>query len=475
MNWLDLFWQALNIFSRAGGGGSSSGGGGGSSSGGGSFGGSGGSSGLDVESFVATILMFAGMFIGGLLMVRLQSKLEKRLSSGWIKFIAVLLAVVVSSIGFVMGSLAAVGKDWLWLVAYMMAIGLPGGILVVAFEKAKKSSSSKLASANNLDSALKSRIVQRANQVFQQYQADWQSKNLESIRSYTTPHYFGHAALMLKAIKEIGRHSELSGINIYSAKVINYQASEGSAPASAWVAFNARMNALLVDSTSGKVLQEDKSPFVEYWKFIQSGDTWLLDEIKQDTEDPTKLEVSLQEFAATNDMYFSPDWGHQLIPTRGQLFKSGFVGTDINNHVIGQWGGLIVQLYTYSPNITTSSPTYYVIGQISLPKSYGGILVRRKGGGLFNKLSKPEGYERYELEWGEFNQRYEVLATDADKFTSFELLNPAFMAWLYDQNLKVNIEVVDNVVYLYSKVSVRENRYSEMLEILRRAHAELKM
>ena len=49
------------------------------------------------------------------------------------------------------------------------------------------------------------------------------------------------------------------------------------------------------------------------------------------------------------------------------------------------------------------------------------------------------------------------------------------MAWLYDQDIKINIEVVDNVVYLYAKLSQEEQRYAEMLEILKRSHKELKM
>ena len=49
------------------------------------------------------------------------------------------------------------------------------------------------------------------------------------------------------------------------------------------------------------------------------------------------------------------------------------------------------------------------------------------------------------------------------------------MAWLYDQDIKANIEVMDNIVILYARVSFDEKRYAEMLEILRRAHKELKM
>ncbi len=68
-----------------------------------------------------------------------------------------------------------------------------------------------------------------------------------------------------------------------------------------------------------------------------------------------------------------------------------------------------------------------------------------------------------------------MYATNENQVTSFELLNPSFMAWLYDQNIKVNIEVVDNVVYLYSRIAEGEMRYAEMMDILQKSHKELKM
>lgn len=40
---------------------------------------------------------------------------------------------------------------------------------------------------------------------------------------------------------------------------------------------------------------------------------------------------------------------------------------------------------------------------------------------------------------------------------------------------KVNIEVVDNVVYLYSRIAKGEMRYVEMMDILQKSHKELKM
>lgn len=85
------------------------------------------------------------------------------------------------------------------------------------------------------------------------------------------------------------------------------------------------------------------------------------------------------------------------------------------------------------------------------------------------------GYELVSTEWGDFNQRYKVYATDRNQVVSLELLNPGFMAWLYDQNLRCNIEVIGNSVFFSSRVSSNQGRYPEMLEILKRSYKELKM
>ena len=243
------------------------------------------------------------------------------------------------------------------------------------------------------------------------------------------------------------------------------------------VSFVASANDELVDTASGAVLHRDTGEFGEQWNFVRSGDGWLLDSIDQETEDTAQLVASMQQFAAQYDMYFSPDWGRLLLPTRGELFKGGFKGTDINNHIIGFWtGNLLVQLYTYVADASnTDSATTYIIGQVNLPKSYGGILVERRDSRFLKRFRAPSGYKKVELEWGDFNKRYQVYATDENQVTSFELLNPSFMAWLYDQDIKVNIEVVDNIVYLYAKISTGEMRYGEMMDILQKSHKELKM
>lgn len=177
-------------------------------------------------------------------------------------------------------------------------------------------------------------------------------------------------------------------------------------------------------------------------------------------------------------MFYSLDWGWLLLPQRGQLFgNASFKNSDVNNHVIGEWNGHIVQLYTFIP--AKSNAENYLVAQIALPKSYGGIIIKRnKGRQWFSHA--PRGYQTVSMEWPDFNKRYTVYATDVDQVTSFELLNPKFMADLYDKELPFNIEVVDNVVYMYAPttkmlISGSQQRYAAALDVLQAAYKELYM
>jgi hypothetical protein len=77
------------------------------------------------------------------------------------------------------------------------------------------------------------------------------------------------------------------------------------------------------------------------------------------------------------------------------------------------------------------------------------------------------------LEWPDFNRRYEVLATNVEQVTAFELLHPVFMEKLFALPFRVGIEVVDNTLYLYTNDKGVE--YGQMLSILHDAFNEMKL
>lgn len=434
-------------FARAGGGGSSSG---------------------DLHSL---IVILPGIVSGGA-----ASFVKRKTQSKLAAFFVGAAAGLAVSLLYLLG-----GIFWFSLAVISAMVGAPIGAFADKLGKFRENSAAATAAVQRAAATdpmwNQQYIIDYARQVFNRFQYDWGNSDTESIRQYTTQRYANHVGLMLYAMNQMGRKNLMTDLQISEIILTDAHDSADNQADRVSVGILAQANDRLIETATGKQLMVDNSEFGEQWNFVRDGNIWRLDSIDQETEESTMIIQSLKQFAAVNHMYFSPDWGKLLLPTRGELFKHGFVGTDINNHIIGFWtGDLLVQLYTYK-FIVDNNQTNYLVGQVNVPKSYGGILIERNDEGIFSKrLKAPSGYKKVTLEWGDFNKRYRVYATDENQVTSFELLNPSFMAWLYDNNLKVNIEVVDNIIYLYAKISLGEQqRYAEMMEILQRSHKELKM
>ena len=80
------------------------------------------------------------------------------------------------------------------------------------------------------------------------------------------------------------------------------------------------------------------------------------------------------------------------------------------------------------------------------------------------------------MEWGEFNDKFQVFATSPDQVAAFELLNPTMMQALVDAPFSINIEVIDNAIYFYAPLSETSAKdYQAMLSILQAAYRELQM
>lgn len=402
-------------------------------------------------------------------------------SSFFAKHISVIVGIVVGSILACIIAVGAAYLLWPFFIFEMLLVvgGAVAGVITGSQNlfgkiaaKVKKTREKVTAAASKDPAWHEASLQQTISTTFAHFQNDWTNFNVEHIKSYTTPRYYHHVSLMLSALHVMGRQNVVMNPVVKSQFVTDIHDNVDNSQDTFTAAITAKADDKLVDTTSNKIIYTDNSEFTEYWRFVRDGHTWRLDGIEQATADESQHSSALYRFATDHNMFYSLDWGWLLLPQRGQLFgQAKFKTSDVNNHVIGQWNGILVQLYTYMPVALNSNYPAYQIAQITLPKSYGGIIVKRKS--LMNFT--PRGYQKITFEWPDFNKRYVVYATDIDKVTSFELLNPKFMADLYDKNLKIDIEVVDNVVYLYSKVNAGERRYPEMMEVLQQAFRELKL
>lgn len=444
---LSSLLPSVELFARAGGGGSSSGGGGG--------------------GVLIYFVSYAPMhFVGAWL----RKKLFK--SSAWLaaQIIGWVIAGIFAGLWLFLGSLGL-------LIAGCAIAGMGAG-LYNWFSKLRQSKrvAENLKKAAQLDPTWnESAILARASEVFTRYQQDWSNRTWENFKSYMTTRYNQHSSLMIAALYQAGRINEVKNPVIDESMIVDLTDTENDDQDTVTVGITAHADDILKEESTGVVLFEDKRPFTEYWTFKRSGSTWLLDSIRQATQNRMAFDAEINAFAHDHGFYYSLDWGWLLIPKRGQLFGRAKFGTsDINNHVIGMYKNYLLQLYTYDP--LPNNAGSYLIAQTNVPKQYGNIIVRRK---KFSNLLKPiRGFNKISMEWVDFNKKYEVYATDEEQVTSFELLHPAFMEKLEGLPFEVNIEVVDNVVYLYAERKNEKNHISEyetMLDILGEAYKQMEL
>ncbi|MFC2317420.1 MAG: TIM44-like domain-containing protein [Candidatus Saccharimonas sp.] len=448
---VQIISAALELFARAGGGGSGGGGGDG-----------------DGISFLALIGYVPAHGLGAFLRRKLPS--ESGAASLLAHVITWPLAIIWAIACFAMFG----GGFFGFIVALGAIIGAPAGLFNWFSEVLKQSADVKRrlkrAAANDpmWDEA---QLVDFAKQAFMRYQYDWSRQDTESMKQYMTEGYHYHASLFIYTLQLMQRTNTMEDIVIDEAVVMQVHDDQNDANDRVTIGITARAKDTLINTAANAAIFTDNSSFTEYWTFARSGSTWLLADIGQATADMDAYNNELAAFAARNKYCYSVDMGWLFIPERGQLFGQAKFGvSDINNHAVGLYKeSLLVQLYTYAA-FNGAQPR--VIAQVNVPKTYGNIIVHRKQSSNINT----RGLERIETEWIQFNQQYEVYASNAEQATSFELLNPTYMEQLAALPFAVTIEVVDNVIYLYTDERGTDvATYGIMLDLVHKAFKELRL
>lgn len=453
---VQTIFVALELFARAGGGGS-----GGSSGGGGDGDG-------DGIVFLALVGYVPTHGLGAFLRRKLPS--ESGAASLLAHVITWPLAIIWAIACFAMFGSGFFGS----IVALGAIVGAPAGLFNWFSEVLKQSAEVKQrlkrAAANDpmWDEA---QLVDFAKQTFMRYQYDWSRQDTESMKQYMTEDYHYHASLFIYTLQLMQRTNTVEDIVIDEAVVVQVHDDQNDANDRVTIGITARAKDTLINTAANTAIFTDSNSFTEYWTFARSGSTWLLADIGQATADMAAYNNELAAFAAQNNYCYSVDMGWLFIPERGQLFGQAKFGvSDINNHAVGLYKeSLLVQLYTYAA-FNGARPR--VIARVNVPKTYGNIIVHRKRSSSINT----RGLERIETEWIQFNQQYEVYASNAEQATSFELLNPTYMEQLAALPFAVTIEVVDNVIYLYTDERGTDvATYGIMLDLVHKAFKELRL
>ncbi|MSR68441.1 DUF3137 domain-containing protein [Candidatus Saccharibacteria bacterium] len=311
------------------------------------------------------------------------------------------------------------------------------------------------------------KLATDAKETFMKFQKSWSDFDLKSMKEIASEEYFKKMALELNIIHNYGRQNVMENTKI--SKVLIFEQDNYSA--SFAIYFVASAKDRLVDTKAGKDLFVDNSVFAETWHFISSGSGYLLDGIDQSTADASKFDSGIAGFAKSNGFYYDPDFGWLMMPTRGAIFgHAGFGQADINNHVVGYYKNVVVEFYSYQPR-AGSGIKPMTVAQAILPKHYDDILVTEKSWYRFKP--KQKGLTKINTESNTFNKKFAVWAARPDRATSFELLAPNFMEKIYGLDFEINIEVVDNVLYLYCPDA--KINYQQMLEVLSWAFEEMKL
>lgn len=444
--------ELIDIFARGGGGGSGGGGGGGGGGSGGGGSGSGGPGGL---------FIFWGWFIAQVCGWCMRFSKPYNYISAYTFAAAAVVVSLKFPLGGVFAGAAIIGAFY----------GITGR-LEGLYKYAKRKVLARLKKAAKDDIQWDWKLVQpEISKLFLKFQQDWSEFNFESMKTYMTLPYFNRTQLLLAAMKQLGRQNRMFDVKILDMRPAHFTDVLDDS--------NDRLSVVVMAKARDELwegqdkLYADKSSFLEEWQFVRdpSDKMWLLDNIVQrGTQTPYSESSKLLEFANKNHFVYSGDFGWLLLPKRGQLFsRATFKNSDINSHVIGIYRKVLVQFYSYikSKNQTSGAQT---IAQATVPKNYGNIVVRRK---TWWRFWTPGKLTRVVPEWGDFNKKYDVFASDIERVTSLELLHPAFMVKLEALPFKTSIEVVDNNVYFYT--DDRKADYQLMLNLLHEAFDEMRL
>lgn len=448
--------HGLEYFGRGGGGGSSGGGDGG--------------------GIIGAIGYFIGFYVTKIIKKITGEETAKILSAivmALLTFSFVLLIVFVGS--FVAGYVLVLIIVGLWAGWYAQMNNL-----WARFRGKIKKADADLADAAQKDSVWdEQKLHALARSIFMRYQGDWTRLDTSKLSEYATTRYTNKVSLMLKMLRDLNRQNAVIDPQIIKIDTINVQDSQDDSQDFFTVMIEAQAKDMLIDMGSNKTIFQDNKSFIEFWSFQRSESTWLLSDIEQSTAKQLSSDTTLQELAKQQGMFYSLDMGWLFLPSRGQVFHNGMFGiSDINNHLVGLVNGILTQMYTYNSYYNNDSKNY-VIGQITVPKSYGSILVRPKQKLLTldssNNIKEPTGSQKYDFEWPDFNRKFEVFATDADRLASFELINPKFMEMMYAIDESLVLEVTDNIIFFRVSQKTSLETYAQLLGLLKQAYKELKL
>lgn len=356
---------------------------------------------------------------------------------------------------------------FLWL-AFIVAV------IFFLVRQSRLSQNSRAATKEINDAAQKdaawepSKLTERASSLFLAYQDAWCKDDTTWIETLATSDFAERTVLKMDVLRNMKREDVMTGTKILSMSLDSAHDDNDNAKDLFVMRIIASADDRLMDKEENKQLFREDGVFIEYWTFNRVGNDWRIAGVRQETEDLTQTHSSIENFAQENNLFYEPDFGWLMLPTKGELFKKNKLGTsDINDHVIGKHRGKIVEFYTM--RAYNGGPNW-LVAQAILPISHFDVLVRPK---KFLQIT-PRGMKHHQTESNAFDKIFTVDSDPKDNITTFELLVPDFMQYMIDLPFELTIEVVGNTLY-FATPDIDKADHPEMLRLLDRAFDSMKM
>lgn len=141
-------------------------------------------------------------------------------------------------------------------------------------------------------------IRRRISQVFFKVQQAWMERDQNVARDCMSDAIFEKHKMQTDQLISQHRKNILENINLIETEVVDVEDFADNKKDKFWVDLKGSMIDYTVDDTTGSIVsgKREAESFTELWKFIRTGDTWVLDGIDQ------KVSLSdLRDFKATTD------------------------------------------------------------------------------------------------------------------------------------------------------------------------------
>lgn len=172
-------------------------------------------------------------------------------------------------------------------IAIMVAISIPGLLYRVNMKRKAEEGKEFIEELSNEDKDWDyDEIEGRVAEVFYRVQEAWQMQNMDMARDCISNKIYYRHNDSLRFMTLMGKANFIDDIRLLKVEPISVTDCKDDVGDSIWFLIKASMKDYDIDNVQGKIKRNGNTTgiFQEYWKFIRSSDTWILDEILQTNE-----------------------------------------------------------------------------------------------------------------------------------------------------------------------------------------------